>query len=432
MSIREHNFWLTTAKMPTVDANAPLPASVDVAVIGAGFTGLSATRTLARRGAKVAVLEAETIGWGASSRNGGMVLTGLKLGVNKLISKYGRDRSQRMYAASLSSIDCVEQIVRDENIDCDFSRCGHLEVACKQEHFEDYARQVEVIGREFNHPLRIVPRHDLHSEIGSSIYYGGMVDEVSAGLNPARYVGGLACAAIKAGAEIFEHARVEKVERAARQGAQGWQVMTSRGLVWARDVFVGTSGYTGSVTPALRKKIIPIGSYIISTEVLPGVLARELSPRNRMIYDSKNYLYYYRLTPDNRMLFGGRAAFFPETASSIRKSGEILRRGMIDVYPQLRDLKVEYVWGGTLDFAFDIMPHAGQMDSIYYALGYAGHGIAMATWQGQKMAEMITGEKPENPFVGIPFPGAPLGLYNGQPWFLPFAGAWYKFLDWVS
>ncbi len=202
--------------------------------------------------------------------------------------------------------------------------------------------------------------------------------------------------------------------------------------LWARDVFVGTSGYTGAATPALRKKIIPIGSYIITTEVLPEALARELSPRNRMIYDSKNYLYYYRLTPDNRMLFGGRAAFFPETADSIRRSAEILRRGMIDVYPQLRDAKVEYVWGGTLDFAFDIMPHAGQMDGIYYAVGYAGHGVAMATWQGQKMAELIAGEKPENPFVGIPFPGAPLGLYNGKPWFLPFAGAWYKFLDWVS
>ena len=182
----------------------------------------------------------------------------------------------------------------------------------------------------------------------------------------------------------------------------------------------------------MRKKIIPIGSYIITTEVLSDVLARELSPRNRMIYDSKNYLYYYRLTPDRRMLFGGRAAFFPETADTIRRSAEILRRGMIDVYPQLHDVKVEYVWGGTLDFAFDIMPHAGKMDGIYFAVGYAGHGVAMATWQGQKMAEMIAGEKPENPFVDIPFPGAPLGLYKGKPWFLPFAGAWYKFLDWVS
>jgi glycine/D-amino acid oxidase-like deaminating enzyme len=132
------------------------------------------------------------------------------------------------------------------------------------------------------------------------------------------------------------------------------------------------------------------------------------------------------------MLFGGRAAFFPETADSIRRSAAILRRGMIEVYPQLQDTKVEFVWGGTLDFAFDIMPHAGQMDGMYYALGYAGHGVAMATYLGQKIADYILSGKDENPYAGIPFPGAPFGLYNGKPWFLPVAGAYYKFLDWVS
>ncbi len=431
MALQEHNYWLTTAEFPKKEL-ARLPERVDVVVIGAGFTGLSAARTLAKRGAKVAVLESETIGWGASSRNGGMVLTGMKLGVNKLISMYGRELTQRMYAASLATIDSVEQIVREEAIECQFSRCGHLEVACKQKHFDDYARQAEVIACEFNHQLRVVQKNELSAEIGSTIYYGGMVDEISAGLNPAKYVAGLGRAAMRAGAEIFEHTRVEGLQRESHQGRAGWRVGTSQGPLWAREVFVGTSGYTGRATPALQKKLIPIGSFIITTEVLPEALAHELSPRNRMIYDSKNYLYYYRLTPDRRILFGGRAAFFPENDQTIRSSAEILRRGMIVVYPQLRDAKVEYVWGGTLDFAFDIMPHAGQIDGVYYAVGYAGHGVAMATYQGQKIAELISGDKPENPFVGIPFPGAPLGLYNGKPWFLPFAGMWYKFLDWVS
>src|SRR5262249_8457687 len=365
-------------------------------------------------------------------RNGGMVLTGLKLGVNKLVRMYGRERTQKMYAASLASIDCVEQIVREEGIACDFSRCGHLEVACKQAHFDDYARQVEVIAREFNHQLKIVPCQELRTEIGSDIYFGGMVDEISAGVNPAQYVADLGRAAMRAGACVFEHTSVENVERGTRQASQGWRLATSRGTFWARDDFVGTSGYTGAATPALRKKVIPIGSYIIATEVLPESLAWELSPNNRMIYDSKNYIYYYRLTPDRRMLFGGRAAFFPESRDSIRRSAEILRRGMIEVYPQLRETRVEFVWGGTLDFAFDIMPHAGQMDGMYYALGYAGHGVAMATYQGQLMAQRIAGEKPDNPFEGIPFPGAPLGLYDGRPWFLPLAGAYYKFLDWMN
>lgn len=432
MALQEYNYWLTTAEFPATDSSRMLHEVVDVAVIGAGFTGLSAARTLAKRGARVAVLESQTIGWGASSRNGGMVLTGLKLGVNKLISMYGRERTQRMYAASLATIDCVEQIVREEAIDCDFSRCGHLEVACKQRHFDDYERQAEIIDVNFNHKLRVVPRGELNTEIGSAIYYGGMVDEISAGCNPARYVAGLARAAMKAGAEIFEHARVDAIERDSRAGESGWKILTSRGPIWAHEVFVGTSGYTGSATPALQKKIIPIGSFIITTEILPKSLAQELSPRNRMIYDSKNYLYYYRLTPDRRMLFGGRAAFFPANEQTVRRSAEILRQGMVSVYPQLSDARVEYVWGGTLDFAFDIMPHAGQMDGMYYAVGYAGHGVAMATYQGQKIAEMMAGDQPENPFIGIPFPGAPLGLYNGKPWFLPLAGAWYKVLDWVS
>jgi glycine/D-amino acid oxidase-like deaminating enzyme len=441
MPIREKTFWLDTLEMPAPQQRA-LPDRVDVAVIGAGFTGLSAARTLAKLGATVAVLESQTVGWGASSRNGGMVLTGLKLGTATLISRYGREATQRMYAASLASIDCVEQIVREENIECDFARRGHLEVACKAKHFTEFQRAVEVVAREFNHPLRIVPKSELSTEIGSPIYHGGLVDETSAGVNPARYVAGLARAAERAGAAIFEQARVTSIDRATNNGAGGWKVTTPRGTLHARDVLVATSGYTSSVTPTLQRKIIPIGSYIIVTEVLPEKLAAELSPRNRMIFDSKNYLYYYRLTPDRRMLFGGRAAFFPETESTIRTSAEILRAGMIDVYPQLRDTKVDYVWGGTLDFAFDIMPHAGQIDGMYFSVGYAGHGVAMSTYLGGKIAEAIcrgaAASDPthatvdENPFAGIPFPGAPLGMYNGSPWFLPFAGAWYKFLDWVT
>ncbi len=319
MPLQEHNYWLTTAPFPSTETR-PLPDRVDVAVIGAGFTGLSAARTLAKRGAKVAVLESETIGWGASSRNGGMVLTGMKLGVNQLISKYGRELTQRMYAASLETIDCVEQIIREEEIDCDFSRCGHLEVACKQKHFDDYARQAEVIAREFNHPLRVVQKDELSAEIGSTIYYGGMVDEVSAGLNPARYVAGLGRAAVKAGAEILERTRVKESSATRNKASRAGRSLRHRGARYGRAKFSwGRVAIPGAPLPRCRRKLFLIGSFIITTEVLPDALAHELSPRNRMIYDSKNYLYYYRLTPDRRMLFGGRAAFFPENDQTIRQ-----------------------------------------------------------------------------------------------------------------
>jgi glycine/D-amino acid oxidase-like deaminating enzyme len=435
MNLKERNYWLDTVAMPS-GINGPLPETADVAVIGAGFTGLSAARTLAKRGVRVVVLESASIGWGASSRNGGMVLTGMKLGVETLAKRYGMERTRRMYAASIASIDCVEQIVAEERIDCAFARCGHLEVASKQSHFDTYARSVELIAREFNHQLKIVPRQDLASEIGSNIYFGGMVDEVSAGANPAQYVAGLARAAQRAGACIYEYTRADKIERGSRQGKSGFSVETTRGLLFAENVFVASSGYTGSATPVLQKRIIPIGSFIIATEPLSDDLAHQLSPRNRMIFDSKHYLHYYRLTPDNRMLFGGRAAFFPETTDTVRQSAAILHRDLLQVYPQLRDTKVDYAWGGTLDFTFDVMPHAGQIDGLYFAIGYAGHGVAMATYLGQKVAESMCGaakdNDDDNPYRTIPFPGAPLGLYTGRPWFLPFAGAYYKVLDWIS
>ena len=429
--MKEKNYWLETATIPRADPSRAFPESVDVAIIGSGVTGLSAARMLAKRGVHTAVLEANTFGWGASSRNGGMVLTGMKLPVPTLISRYGREKVQRMYAASLASIDCVEQIVREEKIECDFSRCGHLEVACKQAHFNSYAESAELIEKEFNHRLRIVPKAALREEIGSDIYYGGLVDETSAGLNPGRYVAGLAAAAQRSGAAMFENTPVTNV-RQSGNGCQRFHLSTPKGSIVAREVLLASGGYTTNATPALRKKIIPIGSYIIVTEVLEEGLARELSPKNRMIYDSKHFLYYYRLTPDRRMLFGGRAAFFPESENTVRESAEILRRGMIDVYPQLREINVEYVWGGTLDVALDVMPHTGRSDGMYYAVGYAGHGVAIGTYLGTRIAGVICGQPNDIPFDGIPFPTPPLGLRSGHTWALPLAGAYYKFLDWVS
>ena len=427
MNYTERNYWLDTVQMPA-GSPGPLPETADVAIIGAGFTGLSAARALAKRGARVAVLEAETIGWGASSRNGGMVLTGMKLSMTVLTKRYGLERTRRMYDASLASIDCVEHLVAEEQIDCNFSRCGHLEVAAKPSHFEAFTRTADLLARDFAHQLRILPKADLPAEIGSSIYHGGIIDDASAGLNPARYVAGLGHAALKAGACVYERTRVHNIERNAAK----FKLSTSNGILTAKDVLIATSGYTAALSRPLRKRVIPIGSFIIATEPLDPILAGELIPRNRMVFDSLNFLHYWRRTPDDRILFGGRAAFLPETTNTIRKSEEILQRDLIAIHPQLKNVKVDYAWGGTLDFTFDVVPHAGEFDGIHYALGYAGHGVAMATYLGAIMADKLGGGEDRNPFRDIPFPTAPLGLYNGQPWFLPFAGAFYKVRDWLS
>jgi glycine/D-amino acid oxidase-like deaminating enzyme len=428
MLTQQKIYWHTTVQMPDDSNLSPLPEKVEVAILGGGFTGLSAARTLAKQGVNVAVLEANTIGWGASSRNGGMVLTGLKLGMGSVMKKYGRDIARRLFQCSLEAIDTVEQIVKEESIDCGFRRYGHLLTANKPKHYEALKEEVEFMEKEFNHRLRLISRDEQHTEIGSAIYHGALVDECSGGLNPAQYGSGLAGAAERAGAALYARARVNRLERRGDR----FVLETERGSLSAKTILVGTSGYTGNVTRNLQKKVIPIGSFIIATERLRDEVVQQLIPNGRMIFDSMHYLNYFRLW-DHRMIFGGRAAFFPETKKTIQRSAEILRQEMIEVYPQLRDVKIEYVWGGTLDFAFDMMTHVGEADGIYYSLGYAGHGIAMATYLGKTVAEAILkGNIKEHPFNLFPFPPAPLGLYNGFPWFLPLAGAWHKVLDWVE
>src|SRR5215469_729941 len=246
MNIRETNYWLETVCEPARGSGDPLPESVDVAVVGAGFCGLSAARVLAKRGVRVAVLEAETLGWGASCRNGGMVLTGMKLPVPTLIARYGRETVRKMYAASLESIDVVEQIVREEGIECAFSRCGHLEVACKAAHFAAYADAAAEIQREFGHEVRVVSKSELPQEIGSDIYFGGLVDETSAGVNPAQYVTGLAKAAQRAGACLYDHTRVSDVKAEVTNGIRRFRVMTSRGSLFAKEVLLASGAYTTS------------------------------------------------------------------------------------------------------------------------------------------------------------------------------------------
>jgi len=424
--MKQQIFWHTTTTMPGEEhASTPIPQKVDVAVIGGGYTGLSAARKFAKEGVRVAVLEANTFGWGASSRNGGMTLTGLKPSMHTVIKNYGRDIAKLLFQTSLDSVNTVEQVVREENIDCGFSRYGHLLTANKPKHFDALKQEVDFMAKEFDHPVKLVPPAELKDEIGSDLYHGGLVDEISGGLNPGQYVSGLTRATEKAGATLHARAGVTKIER----NGPRFLIQTERGSVHAESVLVGTSGYTSRVTKKLQNKIMPIGSFIIATERLPDELVYELSPKNRMIFDYRHYLNYFRLW-DNRMIFGGRAAFYPESSRTLNRSAEILRKEMIKVYPQLKNANIEYVWGGTLDFAFDMMTHVGQLDGIYYSLGYAGHGVAMASHLGKTVAEaMLKDTIKEHPFAQFDFPGAPLGLYNGTPWFLPLAATWQKFLD---
>ena len=429
--MKEYSYWADTVPQSASPSDirnphAAIPARADVVVVGAGYTGLSAARHLASVGGSVLVLERESIGWGASSRNGGQVLTGLKLDPATLVARFGEARARQLFDAADAAIRRLETLVADEAIDCEYARTGHVQAACKPAHFDAFVEERALLARLFNHQVHLVPRSAQASEIGSRAYHGVLVDEGSGALNPAKYVCGLASAARRRGAAIATGVGVVRV----RRQAAGWRVETTSGSVDARDVLFATNGYTNGASPALRRRLVPIGSYIIATAPLPPAQARSILPRGRMAFDSRHFLHYFRVTGDSRLLFGGRAEFSQPASGTTRRAARILRRDMAAVFPELADAPIEYAWGGNVAFTRDQLPHAGMLDGAYYAGGYCGHGIAMATALGEQIARRIAGEPAGDPRFDDAFPAIP--FYYGTPWFLPLVGAYYQVRDWLE
>jgi glycine/D-amino acid oxidase-like deaminating enzyme len=423
-------FWHTTVPDRPSFRDRPLPERTDVAIVGGGYTGLTAAIHLARAGARVALLERHELGWGASSRNGGFVHGGLRVGRKGLVRRYGPELGVRLHRAGQEAFPAAERFILGEGLDCEYSRSGTLVLAWSPAHLRRLAAEAEELIGE-GRTARFVPRETLHEEIGTDEYPGALLDEESGGLNPARYLAALVAKAVEVGVDLHEGSPATRLERSD----SGVRVDTPTGSVVARDVVIATEGYADDLLPWLRRRIIPIGSYIVATGPLPEAAAREISPRGRMFYDSKNFLYYWRLTPDRRLLFGGRASFVPTT---VDRTAAILSRAMHRVHPQLGDARVEYAWGGTIGFTFDELPHIAQRGRVLVGGGYAGSGVAMATYFGELLARRLaagteTAVEP-SPFEEIPYPGAPLipRLYGGRPWFLPIAGEFFRFRDWWS
>lgn len=418
-SLQTRNFWHTTTPELPGHAGRDLPDAADVVVVGGGLMGLSAARRAAELGASVVLLEAERLGFGGSTRNGGMCHPGYKHGVLQLIAEHGEAKGLAIYNESVDAYEHVRELCTTR-VDADFEAGGGLSLAYAPSHAAAQAKAVEGLRRA-GIDAHLVPKADLRSEIGTDAYEGGLVNERYAGLNPAKLTHGLAGLAEAAGAQLREGIRAHRV----RPQADGRRVVeTSRGAIIAREVIVGTNGYTGGATPSLRRRLLPIHSYIIATDPLPDDLAREISPRRRMFSDTKNYLFYWRLTADNRMLFGGRASMWPTT---IERTAAILQRSMVQVHPQLRGTRVAYAWGGNVAFTYDRMPHAGRADGVAYAVGCCGSGVAIMPWLGVRVAEWVGGgTAPELAALRFPLVPAP---YEGRAWFLPFAGEYWKARD---
>ena len=410
---------------PTADwAEAPVPTRTDVAIVGAGYTGLSTAIELADSGIEATVIEAHEPGFGASTRSGGGVSGGVNVGKSfsgKSIDP-GSERAAGMLHDAGDAFSLIERIIDRESIQCFWEKRGRFVGAWTPKHYESLAKRVEALNRAAQSGSFMVPRERQREEMASDYYYGGMVVERSGKLHPALYYKGLLDAALRRSVTICAKAPVTKI---ARNGTR-WRLETARGAIEADEVVIATNGYTGDVTPRLKRRVIPLASHIIATEELSSDLAASLIPKGRTLADTRRVLCYYRISPDGkRVIFGGRARFTPVTPET---SAPILHRFMLDRFPQLRGVRVTHAWTGNVAFTLDAVPHMGLDDGMHYALGCNGSGVAMMTYLGYQTARKIAGKANAVCAFDAPeFPDHP--LYSGKPWFLPFVGGYYRMRD---
>jgi glycine/D-amino acid oxidase-like deaminating enzyme len=418
----ERPFWWDAA--PPTRRATDIPAQADVAIIGGGIAGLSTALELARGGAHAVVLDREPIGWGASSRNGGALSGASNLGKANANLKRAVDPAilAAMVEEGEQSFDDFEQLVAGEGLDCDYRRAGRFVGAHAPAAMHTLEARAELLNRASPGEARIVPRADVAAEIATERYAGGMVLTRSGSLHPGKYVQELARVAAAAGASL--HGGVS-VEGYAREGS-GFRVRTSAGEIVAGALMVATNGYTGPVTPWQRRRLVPVASYMIATEVLGEARVRAVLPKLRVYGDTKKVLYYFRPSPaGDRILFGGRASF---VQTDVRKAGARLHRFLVHLIPALDGTKITHAWKGNVAFAFDYLPHVGQHEGVHYALACNGGGVVLMTHMGRQAArQMLGGANRASAFSRLPFPT--MRGYTGTPWFMPLVGGMYRLRD---
>jgi len=412
------------AYTPTAGELVDVPREVRVAIVGGGYAGLSTALELAKHGIDAVVVEAKELGFGASTRNGGAVSGGVNVGKSfsgRSIEVDG-DRVERVLSDASDAFALIDRLIDEEKIACFWEKPGRFVGAWAKNHFEVQSHRLAMLNAAAQSGAFMVPRERQREEIASDYYFGGMVVERSGKLHPALYYKGLLDACRRRDVTVCAKAAVTRIVRSG----SAWRLETNRGTVLAGDVVIATYGYTGSLTPALKRRVVPIASHIIATEELPPDLARSLIPTGRTLSDTKRVLCYYRMSPDGmRMVFGGRARF---TQVDATVSAPILYRYMIDRFPQLRGVKVTHAWTGNVAFTLDSLPHMGCRDGMHYCLGCNGSGVAMMTYLGCQTARKIA--RVANyacSFDTEEFPDHP--LYSGNPWFLPVIGGYYRLRD---
>ncbi|MGE3966970.1 MAG: NAD(P)/FAD-dependent oxidoreductase [Dongiaceae bacterium] len=414
-------YWWEAAPLPALQP-AALPGRAELVIVGSGYTGLSAGIVAQRGGRQTLVIEAERLGQGCSTRNGGQVSTSIKPDYDSLKRKHGTDRAFGIRREGLAALAHIGAFIEAEKIDCDWQVTGRFHAAHNPRQYDAMAKALGSQMQGLEVPCAMVSRAEQRREIGSDFYHGGAVFPKHAALHPGRYHAGLLQRYREAGGQVADRTRVQSIERSGKS----FRVHTSHGTVEARDVLVASNGYTGPGTPWQRRRVIPIGSYIIATEPLDPALAKQVSPRNRVLSDSRKLIFYYRLSPDGtRMLFGGRVAY---AENDPRVSAPRLHREMVRIFPELAPTRITHSWVGFVAFTFDTLPHLGQQDGVWYCMGYCGSGVSLASYFGTRIGQQILGlAEGRTALDGIDFPTRP--LYTGTPWFLAPSIAWYKLRD---
>jgi len=426
---REQPYWWDDAEPAPLATD--LPARTAIAIVGGGYTGLNAAITLSRLGHEVVVLDAERIGWGASSRSGGMVSGGLRTKVDHLPTLFGAEHAAAMVASFVQAFPYLEQAIASEGIACDYVRCGRFIAAWTPQHYAALDASAARVAARTGLPVRMVTRAAQRSALGSDFYHGGMIADATGSLQPAKLARGFARVAQEAGAGLVDRALVTSIKR---DGA-GFRLITSRGELRADAVLVATNGYSRlsdgtKALPYLAHRMVPVASHIIATEELPDGMMDRLFPGRRMVGETKRVMNYYRPSPDGkRIVWGGRASFF---RGSSRDAAATLHGRMLRVFPELTGVKVSHSWQGNVSFSFDGLPHIGEHDGVHYAGGCQGNGVAMMSWLGHNAALKLAGGANERFAFDLDrFPTRP--LYNGNPaWVLPWIGNYYRLRDWME
>ena len=418
---RSEPYWWDRTPRPEL-AFGDLPPSADVAVVGSGYTGLNSAIVTARGGRSTLVLDSDDAGFGCSTRNGGQISTSIKPSLGELTKKYGSQTAFDILKEGQTALSWIGDFIRNEQMDCNFMVPGRFHAAHSSRAFARLVRQVTSQPPGLEVPYRIVERGDQQAEIGTDSYHGGIVFERHASLDPARYHKALLDLAVAAGAQVATHARVTSIE----ESGQGFVLRTSRGEVRARDVVIATNGYTSGLTPWLRRRVIPIGSYVIATEPIDEGVMDRLMPTNRIVSDSRKVVYYYRPSPDRRrIVFGGRVS---SSETNTKRSAIRLKRDLDRLFPDLRDTRISHSWMGYVAYTFDSLANAGKRNGMHYAMGYCGSGVSVASYLGMRVGQQVLGLKDgRTAFDGIPMTTRP--LYLGRPWFLPVSVAWFRFVD---